>query len=137
VTFAFPSAAAGSADNTVAEGQRIALSGSASTLGFLVSASYGPATGTGTVTYTDGSTQSFTLTSPDWFSTTPPSGGALAVSSAYQNRQGNTTYAGSGNIFSVTVALNSAKQLASVTLPPGGPLTAGTAALHVFAIGSH
>ena len=30
--------------------------------------------------------------------------------------------------FSVTVALNSAKQLASVTLPPGSPLTAGTAA---------
>ena len=135
VAFTFPNAAAGSADNTVAEGQRITLSGSGSTLGFLVSASYGPATGTGTVTYTDGSTQSFTLTSPDWFSTTPPSGGALAVSSAYQNRQGDTTYAGSGNVFSETVALTSSKQLASVTLPPGGPLTAGTPALHVFALG--
>jgi hypothetical protein len=134
LTFTFPNVAAGSADNTVAEGQRIALSGSKSTLGFLVSASYGPASGTGTVSYTDGSTLSFTLTSPDWFSTSPPSGGALAVSSAYQNRQGNTTYAGSGNIFSVTVALNSGKQLASVTLPPGSALAAGTAALHVFAI---
>ena len=134
VTFTFPNVAGGVADNTVAEGQRIALSGSKSTLGFLVSASYGPASGTGTVTYTDGSTQSFTLTSPDWFSTTPPSGGALAVSSAYQNRQGNTTYAGSGNIFSETVSLNSAKQLASVTLPPGSALAAGTAALHVFAL---
>ena len=88
------------------------MSGSG-TLGFLLSASYGPATGTGTITYTDGSTQSYTLTSPDWFSTTPPSGGALAISSAYQNRQGNTTYAGTGNIFSETVPLTAGKTVAT------------------------
>jgi len=133
LTFTFPNVAAGTSDNTVAEGQTITLSGSG-TLGFLVSASYGPASGTGTIGYADGSTQSYTLTSPDWFSTTPPSGGALAVSSAYQNRQGNTTYAGSGNIFSETIALAAGKTLASVTLPGGGALTAGTPALHVFAL---
>ena len=133
LSYTFPNVAAGTDDNTVAEGQTIAMSGSG-TLGFLVSASYGPATGTGTITYTDGSTQSYTLTSPDWFSTTPPSGGALAISSAYQNRPGNTTYAESGNIFSETVALTAGKTVASVTLPPGGALTAGTPTLHVFAI---
>jgi hypothetical protein len=133
VTFTFPNVAAGTNDNTVAEGQTITLSGSG-TLGFLVSASYGPASGTGILTYTDGSTQSYSLTAPDWFSTTPPSGGALAVSSSYQNRQGNTTYAGSGNVFSVPVALASGKTLASVTLPPGGALASGTAAVHVFAL---
>jgi hypothetical protein len=132
-TFTFPNVAAGSADNTVAEGQTITMSGSG-TLGFLVSGSYGPASGTGTITYTDGSTQSYTLNAPDWFSTSPPSGGAVAVSSAYQNRQGNTTYAGSGNIFSETVALTAGKTIASVTLPPGGALAAGTPAIHVFAI---
>jgi hypothetical protein len=133
VTFAFPNAAAGTNDNTVAEGQTISMSGGG-TLGFLVSASYGPASGTGTLTYTDGSTQSYTLNAPDWWSTSPPSGGAVAVSSAYQNRQGNTTYAHTGDIFSETVTLSSGKTLASVTLPPGGALAAGTAALHVFAI---
>ncbi|MEY9932966.1 hypothetical protein ABH926_007619 [Catenulispora sp. GP43] len=133
VTFTFPNVAAGSNDNTVAEGQTVSLSGSG-TLGFLVSASYGPATGSGTVTYTDGSTQSYSLTVPDWFSTTPPSGGALAVSSAYQNRQGNTTYSGSGNIFSVPVTLTAGKSVASVTLPGGGVLTSGTPAIHVFAL---
>jgi hypothetical protein len=133
VTFTFPSVAAGADDNTVAEGQTIKLSG-AGTLGFLVSADYGPATGSGTITYTDGITQSYSLTVPDWFSTTPPSGGALAVSSAYQNRQGNTTYQGSGNIFSVPVALTAGKSVASVTLPGGGPLTSGTPAIHVFAL---
>jgi hypothetical protein len=133
LAYTFPNVAAGTSDNTVAEGQTITLSGSG-TLGFLVSASYGPASGTGTINYTDGSSQSYTLTSPDWFSTTPPSGGALAIRSAYQNRPGNTTYAGSGNIFSETVALTAGKTVASVTLPPGGALAAGTPALHIFAI---
>ncbi|HJP78394.1 MAG TPA: hypothetical protein VJ914_29235 [Pseudonocardiaceae bacterium] len=134
LSFTMPNVAAGSNDNTVAEGQTIAMSGAPRTLGFLVSASYGPATGTGTITYTDGSTQSYTLTVPDWFSTTAPSGGAVAISSAYQNRQGNTTYSGSGNIFSETVGLTSGKNIASVTLPPGGALAAGTPAIHVFAL---
>jgi hypothetical protein len=133
LSYTFPDVAAGTNDNTVAEDQTITMSGSG-TLGFLVSASYGPASGTGTITYTDGSTQSYTLTSPDWWSTTPPSGGALAISSAYQNRQGNATYAATGNIFSETFALTAGKTVASITLPPGGALTSGTPALHVFAI---
>jgi len=133
IAFTFPNVAAGTDDNTVAEGQTITMSGSG-TLGFLVSGSYGPASGTGTITYTDGSTQGYTLNAPDWFSTSPPSGGAVAVSSAYQNRQGNTTYAGSGDIFSETVALTAGKTIASVTLPSGGALTTGTPAVHVFAI---
>jgi hypothetical protein len=109
------------------------MSGSG-TLGLLVSASYGPATGTGTITYTDGSTQSYTLTAPDWWSTAPPSGGAVAVSSAYQNWPGNTTYVHTGDIFSETVTLTPGESVASVTLPPGGALTTGTPALHIFAI---
>jgi hypothetical protein len=132
-SFTFPNVAAGTNDNTVAEGQTITMSGSG-TLGFLVSASYGPASGTGTITYTDGSTQSYTLSAPDWFSTSPPTGGAIAVSSAYQNRQGNTTFAHTADIFSETVTLTSGKTVASVTLPAGGALVSGTPALHVFAI---
>ncbi|HEX3963019.1 MAG TPA: carbohydrate-binding protein, partial [Trebonia sp.] len=133
MSFTFPNVAAGTNDNTVAEGQTITMSGSG-TLGFLVSGSYGPASGTGTITYTDGSTQGYTLNAPDWFSTTPPSGGAVAVNSAYQNRAGNTTYAHTADIFSETVTLTAGKTVASVTLPAGGALTSGTAAIHVFAI---
>jgi hypothetical protein len=133
VTFTFPDVAAGTNDNTVAEGQTIDMSGSG-TLGFLVSASYGPDTGTGTITYTDGSTQSYTLTVPDWWSTTAPSGGTVAVNSAYQNRPGNTTYAQTGDIFSIPITLTAGKTVASVTLPPGGPLAAGTSAIHIFAL---
>ena len=133
IAFTMPNVAGSTNDDTVAQGQKITLSGGG-TLGFLVSASYGPATGTGTVTYTDGSTQSYTLTVPDWWSTTAPSGGAVAINSAYQNRANDTTYAHTGDIFSIPVALTPGKTVASVTLPPGGALTAGTPAIHVFAM---
>ncbi|WP_051450441.1 carbohydrate-binding protein [Actinospica robiniae] len=133
VAFTMPNVAGSTNDNTVAQGQKITMSGSG-TLGFLVSASYGPATGSGTITYTDGSTQSYTLNVPDWWSTTAPSGGAVAVTSAYQNRANNTTYAQTGDIFSIPITLTSGKPVASVTLPSGGALTSGTAAIHVFAM---
>jgi hypothetical protein len=134
VTYTIPNVAAGTADNTVAEGQTINLSGSAADLGFLVSSSYGPASGQGTITYTDGSTQTYSLNVPDWFSTGAPSGGAVAVNSAYLNTQGNTTDAHTADLFSINVALTSGKTVASVTLPPGSALASGTAALHVFAL---
>jgi hypothetical protein len=133
LSFTFPNVAAGTNDNTVAEGQVITMSGSG-TLGFLVSASNGPVSGAGTITYTDGSTQSYTLSAPDWFSTSPSTGGSVAVSSAYQNRQGNTTFAHSADIFSAAVTLTAGKTVASVTLPAGGALASGSPAVHVFAI---
>ncbi|MFD3525804.1 hypothetical protein [Streptomyces sp. NPDC058653] len=134
VDFTMPDVPAGTPDNTVANGQIITHSGSGGSLGFLISGSNGPVTGTGTLTYTDGTSQSYALTAPDWFATEPPAGGALAVSSAYQNRQGNTTHQHTGNLFSLTVPLNPTKTLASVTLPALGALTPGAPALHVWAL---
>ncbi|MWA07726.1 hypothetical protein [Streptomyces sp. BA2] len=83
--------------------QTIGLPGAAGKLGFLLSASNEAATGTGTVTYTDGSAESYTLSSPDWLSSTPPSGGAVAVSSDRRNGP-ETSYPLSN--FSQTVALS-------------------------------
>ncbi|NUP51864.1 MAG: hypothetical protein HOW97_31780, partial [Catenulispora sp.] len=133
VTYTFPNVAAGVKDNTVAENQIITMSGSG-TLGFLLNSSYGPVSGTGTITYTDGTKQSYTLSSADWWSATPASGSALAVSTPYQNRQGNTTATQSSNIFSETVPLTAGKTLASVQLPAGNPAASGSAALHIFAL---
>ena len=134
ITYTMPNVAAGTNDNTVAEGQKIDVSGSGSSIGFLVSSSYGPASGSAIITYTDGSTQSVTLNAPDWFSTSAPSGGTVAVTSTYQNRQGNTTYAHTADLFAENFTLTSGKTVASVTLPSGSALTTGTAAIHVFAI---
>ncbi|NUR60959.1 MAG: hypothetical protein HOV87_20200, partial [Catenulispora sp.] len=133
MTFTFPNVAAGVSDNTVAQNQIITMSGSG-TLGFLLTSSYGPTSGTGTITYTDGTKQSYTLNSADWWSTTPASGTALAVSTATQNRQGNTSASQSSDIFSETVPLTAGKTIASVQLPAGNPATVSSPALHIFAI---
>jgi len=100
--------------------------GSGTTLGFLVTAAYGTAGGTGTVVYTDGTTQEFTLTSPDWFG----GSGDVAFQAAYRNRQGDTTYQGI-----VGVPLQAGKTTSRVRLPAGSSTaTAGTPSLHVFAM---
>ncbi|MEU6974135.1 hypothetical protein AB0A71_41770 [Kitasatospora aureofaciens] len=104
-------------------------------VGFLVSAICGQATGTGHLTYTDGTTQDYTLTAPDWLAATPPSGTSVAVSSAYRNGPDNTRQNVTSRIFSMAVPLASGKTLSSVTLPSAStlPLTCATPALHVFA----
>ncbi|MFV5998748.1 hypothetical protein ACNPQM_42065 [Streptomyces sp. NPDC056231] len=125
-------AGAGKPDNMVASGQTIAVSGTGDTLGFLVSASYGPAGGTGTLYYKDGSSKEFDLSSPDWFSDS----GEVAVSSAYQNRQGNEKYDAPGYVHYVGVPLQSGKTPVSVQLPDvSSAATEWTPTLHVYAMG--
>src|SRR5215207_10705982 len=62
--FTLPDTAAGTPDNVVAAGQRIAVNGSGSALGFLAlatSSGRAPAGGSGTVVYADGSSQPYQL----------------------------------------------------------------------------
>jgi hypothetical protein len=134
LTYTWPNVSAGTEDNTVADGQDITIGASGSHIGFLLSASYGPASGFGVITYTDGTTQSYTLTSPDWWSTTPPSGGAVAVSGSYLNIQGNSQYTHSTDVFSEQVSINSSKTVASITLPDVGTVASGSATMHIFAV---
>ncbi|MEU6375065.1 hypothetical protein [Streptomyces sp. NPDC046909] len=119
-------------DNVVASGQTVAMDGTRGrTLGFLVTASYGPTGGTGTIRYADGSAQDFTLGSPDWFG----GSGDLAVGTAYQNRQGNVTYDHVGNVYYVGVPLQAGKTPVSVRLPDASATAApDTPTLHVFAM---
>ena len=117
ITFTWPSAAAGTPDNTAAGGQYVAVGGSGSELGFLVSASWGPVTATGEIVYTDGSTQSYTLTVPDWQSGSSSSGTVLAVTAAYQNRPDNRRYDEPSYVFATLVPLTAGKTIAWVQLP--------------------
>ncbi|MFJ3672472.1 M4 family metallopeptidase [Streptomyces sp. NPDC090106] len=122
----------GALDNALASGQTIAVDGTrGGTLGFLVASAYGPASGTATIRYSDGTSQQFTLNGPDWFNTS----GDVAVKSAYQNRQNNQKYAQPGYIHYVGVTLQSGKTPVSVTLPDiSKVLAADVPALHVFAM---
>jgi len=84
------------------------MSGSGTTLGLVGTGDYGTASGTGTVIYTDGTTEPFTLTFPDWWANTTPPG----------------------------VPLQAGKTVKYVTLPDVSEgATQGQTAMHIFAIG--
>jgi hypothetical protein len=132
ITFAWPDAASGQPDNVTAQGQTIDLpAASGADLGILDTATYGPASGSGLITYTDGTAQSFTLNVPDWYNTAPAGSNAVIVA-AYRNRPGNTQDHTVVNVFEQSVPLAAGKQVASVTLPN---VTSGSTGLHVFALG--
>jgi beta-glucosidase len=83
--------------------------------------------GSGTITYTDGTTQQFTIGFGDWASTTPYSGSQVAVTSAYGNTATGTS-PWKASVFYDAVTLQAGKTVQSVTLP-----NVTAAPLHVFA----
>jgi beta-glucosidase len=136
VTFTWPDVAPGEPDNVVASGQTIAVSGSGSTLGFLGVANNGVASGMGTIGYTDGSTQSFTIGFQNWIDATPADGDALVATTSYFNRT-TPGAARTPSLFSASVPLQTGKTVASVTLPDVSSTTVSTSttSMHIFAIG--
>lgn len=121
----------GQPDNITAGGQQLELQPAAgAALGFLGSASNGPSKGTGTITYTDGSAQAYTLDLSDWTlgagGSQPEPGNVVAVATPYRNNPGGRDPIRT-NLFSASVPLAAGKTVQSVTLP-------AKADLHVFAI---
>ena len=133
VQMTWPDAASGQPDNVTAGGQAVQApaAASGSTLGFLLTATHGPATGTGQIVYTDGTTQPFTLTSPDWYST-PPSGSMPVFTTTYRNRPGNVQQTHQVNVFYDGVPVDSTKTVAQVVLPNVSTPASASAALHIF-----
>lgn len=136
-TFTWPNVPAAAADNYQANGQTVAISGSGTSgkIAFLGSATNGPSTGTATVNFTDGTTQTVTLSFSDWTlnagSASVQSGNAVAISTTYRDDSSGAQQTVTTNVFATTpVSLTSGKTVASVTLPS----SANQGALHVFAI---
>jgi len=118
----------------VAGGQTIAVSGSGSKLGFLGAGDYGTASGTGTVTYTDGSTQPFTLTFSDWWANSASGGGDILTSAAYINTP-NGRQNQKVSVYYASVPLDPGKAVRYVTLPDvSNGAAQGQTAMHVFAL---
>ncbi|WP_431955182.1 discoidin domain-containing protein [Actinacidiphila sp. bgisy167] len=134
VSFVWPSTAgSGKPDNTVAFGQSFSVqqAGGSTTLGFLASGSYGGANANGTITYTDGTVQSYTLLIPDWFG----AGAEAAAVAAYQNRPGETRFDGPASVYFAGIALQPGKTIDHVRLPEvSSRAAAGTPSVHVFAV---
>jgi Glycosyl hydrolases family 18 len=135
VTFTWPNVAAGSADNYQASGQTVAVSGSSGSIAFLGAATNGPSTGTATVNFTDGTSQSVTLSFSDWTlnagGVSVQSGNTTAITTSYRDTTSGGQDSVTTYVFATSpVSLTSGKTIAGVTLPS----SANQGNLHVFAI---
>jgi predicted alpha-1,2-mannosidase len=139
VTHTWPNVPVGEYDNVDANGQTIDLPGAAANatkLTLLGTGTNGKASGTLTITYTDGSTQTADVGFSDWAlggsANLPVSfDNRVVASMPYRNAMGGASQALSVYLFATApIALQPGKQVRSVTLPSnvqGG-------ALHVFSI---
>jgi beta-galactosidase GanA len=136
VSFTWPSAASGQPDNTMAEGQTISVSGSGSELGVLAAANNSTESGTGTIYYTDGTTQTFTLDFGNFWYGSGQDGNPSNTTVATVN-YANYPSGSSGHaiyLFEQNVPLESGKTVEAVTLPDLGSVAGYNPALHVFAM---
>jgi beta-glucosidase len=135
VAFTWPDAQPGTPDNVAAGGQTIAISGSGSTLGILGTGDYGTADGDGMITYTDGSTQQFDLSLPDWWANTNPQGGDIVATMPYMLEPTGTNIQ-NNSVYYVGVPLQAGKTVRYVTLPDiAAQPQSGSTAMHIFALG--
>lgn len=138
--FVWPKVGAGEPDNIEVAGNspqvlNVPSAAGDTKLSLLGSAAEGSASGTATLTYTDGTTQQAVIGFSDWTlgggSQQPSYGNTVAVHTAYRDVQGGGTDPVGTEVFSTApITLQSGKQLASVTLPSA---TDG-GVLHIFAV---
>ncbi len=131
-TFTWPDVPAGALDNVVADGQTVDLSGSGTDLGILGAGQNGTATGTITVNYTDGTSQSFTLSMADWYANAPATGDQIVTTTSSWN-QSTPVYSHPVSVYFASVPLEAGKTVASVTLP-SLPGSFGQTEMHIFAM---
>ena len=137
LTFTWPDAQPGSPDNVVAGGvaggQTIALSGSGHTLGLIGAGDYGSPSGTATVTYTDGTTESHSVSFADWWANSATGGDILTTLPYLNNSSGRLNQQVS--LYYAPIPLQPDKTVQYLTLPDisdGAPM--GTAAMHIFTV---
>jgi hypothetical protein len=142
ITYTWPTPAAGHPDNLEVAGQTLPqpAGSSGAFLGLLGAATNAPTDGSGvpgdlTVTYTDGTTSTATVTFSDWTlnggGSQPVAGNTAAVTTAYRNTASGGRDTVKAYVFSVKVPLDPTKTVASVALP----VTGASGTVHLFALG--
>ena len=136
LSFTWPNVPSAQPDNTMAEGQTFAISGSGSKLGFLAAANNSAESGTGLIYYTDGTTQPFTLNVGNFWYQSGTNGNPVNNQVAAVN-YANYPTGSSGHqvyVFEQSVPIDPGKTVAAVTLPSLGDVAGYNPALHVFAM---
>jgi glucoamylase len=127
----WPDVPPGQPDNVVADGQRISVSGTGSVLGVVGASAYGPASGTFTIGYADGTSSTTTVTFADWVDTSAASGTDLLATTAGWNPGGTTPV----SLFYAAIPLTAGARVTSVTLPTvGAGVGRNVPSLHVFSL---
>ncbi|WP_405588875.1 glycoside hydrolase family 3 C-terminal domain-containing protein [Streptomyces sp. NBC_01190] len=117
VSFPWPATAGtGSPDNAVAGGQAIKITGSGAKLGFVGTSAFGATSGSGTIVYTDGTTQTYALALADWWSGSAAQGSDIAATTPYLNNGGGQQTQ-NVHIYAATVDLLPGKTVRAITLP--------------------
>jgi hypothetical protein len=133
IPFTWPAAAPGTADNVLADGQAIAVSGTGTTLGLLATAVNG-VNATGAILYTDGTRQPFSVNLPNWDAPRP--GDDIVLTTAYRNRPGNTHDTDKVSVWYLGVPLQPGKTVQDLLLPTVGDTVGPTTpSLHIWSIG--
>ncbi len=132
-TITWPSAAPGTPDNVVASGQAVDVGQAGSSLDIAGTANNGTATGDGTIVYTDGTRQSFTLSFQDWWANAGTASSDILVSTPYINTATGRTNQ-QVSMYYASIPLTAGKTVQYVTLPhvSDGPVTG--LAMHIFAL---
>ena len=127
--FTWPNVPAGTKDMVTTAGQIVAMTGSGTSLSVLGTANNGDATGTITVTYTDGTTSDATLSYADWYGAHTLTGTTLAVSTHWNKRSPDAW--GDPNqivgVYAANLPITADKQISYLTLPSNGRI-------HIFDI---
>jgi len=140
ITYTWPDEPPGTLDSIWSAGQVIPVSFPAGTtkiglLGSAIDAGAGGATGTLTVTYTDGSTQLIPVVFADWTlgagAFSPPASDTIAATTTHRNLTSGGSQPVTTYIYGTSAALQAGKTVASVTLP-----TASGGNIGIFAIGA-
>jgi hypothetical protein len=136
VTYTWPNVQPCGADNILPAGQTMLVTGKAGAtkLGLLGSSTNGGSAGPITLTYTDGTSTTQTLTFNDWASGGDTTDTAIATM-PYRNSDSGSSQSITMYVFSTTVPLDTTKTLASVTFPNvASSVGSNTTAMHVFAV---
>lgn len=140
VSYTWPDEQPGALDSIWSAGQAVPLSLPAGStkiglLGSAIDAGSGGATGTLTVTYTDGTTQAIPVTFADWTlgagAYSLPSADTIAATAPYRDLTSGISQQVKTYIYATSASLESGKTVASVTLPTGSGGDIG-----IFAIGA-
>lgn len=126
--FTWPDVPVGRPDAVTTAGQVVAMSGSGTSLAVLGTGTNGTQSGPVTITYTDGTTSTSTLTFADWYSNAAVAGCTLVATAPGWNRPAGSPYPADQHVslYAANLPLTAGKQVTSLTLPSNGQL-------HIFA----